>query len=106
MGNLLNSKETRAFRTRVGDIYGYLCYFCKERFEEYTLEHLIPICRGGSGRRLDNHALACLGCNGLKSGLTVEEFCESQGLSLDFYPRRGVLKDGVSEVLPLPINYR
>lgn len=106
MGNLLNSKETKFLRDRAGRVYGYLCYFCKERSETYTLEHLIPICRGGSGRRLENHALACAGCNNKKSGLTVEEFCEREGLDLSLFPRRGLLKDGITEVLPLPKDYR
>lgn len=40
------------------------CFWCNKflLFEETTLDHIVPLCRGG-GEEEDNHAIACNDCN-------------------------------------------
>lgn len=91
------------FRTRLLNRFGSRCYLCKEpfEFEELTLEHLVPMGRGGSVKRMENHALACDACQEAKGSLTVEEFISLYRLDPDRYTRRGVLKDGIHELRPI-----
>lgn len=91
------------FRTRLLRRFGNRCYLCKKpfKFEDLTLEHLIPMGRGGSVKRFDNHALACESCQEAKGSLTVEEFIDLYGLDSDKYKRRGVLREGVYELSPI-----
>lgn len=46
-----------------------ICEYCRSRADHsagvFTVEHIVPISRGGSDT-LDNLALACSGCNGHK----------------------------------------
>lgn len=99
-GTRLGSPEVRKYKIRAAEKFGLNCYFCKNKFslEELTLEHLIPVARGGSARSADNHALACFECNNLKSGLTVEEYCRVYQLDLRLFYRRGCLKADLSEI--------
>lgn len=103
MGTRLGSPEVRKYKERCAKTYGLRCYFCKQTFtlDTLTLEHLIPVARGGSARAINNHALACFECNNGKSGLTVEEYCAVYGKRLSNYHRRGELKVGLYEIGPV-----
>jgi len=55
------------------------CYYCCDLFDEKnqaktkTIEHVIPICRGGA-HSLENIVVACNQCNGRKSGMEPGEW--------------------------------
>lgn len=51
-----------------------VCYFCEQRFprEELTMEHVIPLSRGGRSTK-KNIVVACKQCNSLKKNRTVAE---------------------------------
>lgn len=51
-----------------------VCYFCEQKFprEELTMEHLIPLSRGGRSTK-KNIVVSCKQCNSLKKNLTVAE---------------------------------
>lgn len=51
-----------------------ICYLCGGKFsrEELTMEHLIPLSRGGRSTK-KNIVVACKQCNSLKKNLTVAE---------------------------------
>lgn len=51
-----------------------VCYFCEQRFprEQLTMEHLIPLSRGGRTTK-KNIVVSCKQCNSLKKNLTVAE---------------------------------
>ena len=51
-----------------------VCYFCEQKFprEELTMEHLIPVSRGGRTTK-KNIVVSCKQCNSLKKNLTVAE---------------------------------
>lgn len=96
----LGSPDVRKYKVRAAKLFGLTCYLCKNKFsfDELTLEHLIPVARGGTARGLDNHALACAECNNFKSGLTVEEYCRLYGLDTALYPRLGCLRADLTEI--------
>jgi len=50
------------------------CYLCGQHFgrEQLTMEHLIPLSRGGRSTK-KNIVVACKQCNSLKKNLTVAE---------------------------------
>lgn len=51
-----------------------ICYHCQQHFdrEELTMDHLIPIARGGRTTK-KNVVVACKQCNSLKKNLTIAE---------------------------------
>lgn len=51
-----------------------ICYHCEQKFsrEELTMDHLIPISRGGRSTK-KNIVVACKQCNSLKKNLTVAD---------------------------------
>lgn len=51
-----------------------LCYHCGQKFqrEDLTMDHLIPISRGGKSTK-KNIVVSCKQCNSLKKNLTVAE---------------------------------
>lgn len=63
-------------RQRLLDAYGPLCYICEREFppDELTIEHLVPVSRGGSEGSWDNQMLACRPCNAQKMNYTLEEY--------------------------------
>lgn len=69
----------------------YQCYFCKYhfKFNDLTLEHLLPVSRGGAKSDHRNHEVACQPCNNLKGDLTVDEFLIKYDLPSYYFPRRG-----------------
>jgi 5-methylcytosine-specific restriction endonuclease McrA len=52
------------------------CLYCHRRLTEETatLEHLVPVSRGGERWNRDNMALACATCNCCKGNRTLEEW--------------------------------
>lgn len=51
-----------------------VCYHCEQKFsvEELTMDHLIPLSRGGRSTK-KNIVVACKQCNSLKKNRTVAE---------------------------------
>jgi 5-methylcytosine-specific restriction protein A len=51
-----------------------VCYHCEKKFskENLTMDHLIPLSRGGRSSK-KNIVVACKGCNSHKKNLTVAE---------------------------------
>jgi 5-methylcytosine-specific restriction protein A len=51
-----------------------ICYHCEQKFsvEELTMDHLIPLSRGGRSTK-KNIVVACKQCNSLKKNRTVAE---------------------------------
>ena len=51
-----------------------VCYHCEQKFpkEDLTMDHLIPLARGGRSTK-KNIVVACKQCNSLKKNLTVAE---------------------------------
>ncbi len=51
-----------------------ICYYCKRKFpeEELTLDHIVPIARGGRSTR-GNLVVCCRACNQAKKYLTPAE---------------------------------
>lgn len=66
---MMTSKQKRSKKRQLVERYGYecRCYWCRSSFpiEQLTLDHLLPISRGGSNR-LENLRLACRSCNQLR----------------------------------------
>lgn len=58
---------------RLMESSGGLCYYCRDPFGEYHVDHMTPLCRGGSNS-LDNLAISCVKCNLQKGAKTAEEF--------------------------------
>jgi 5-methylcytosine-specific restriction endonuclease McrA len=67
-GNL--TKESVEFRFRY---YGYCCYYCGCNGCKLTIEHRIPISRGGTNHP-SNIVPACRTCNSKKGTKTEKEF--------------------------------
>lgn len=58
------------------DSQGGLCAYCESpMFDKWTVEHMTPVCRGGTND-WDNIALACGWCNSSKNDKTPEEYME------------------------------
>ena len=51
-----------------------ICYHCEKKFsrENLTMDHLIPLSRGGRSTK-KNIVVSCKPCNSLKKNLTVAE---------------------------------
>ncbi len=51
-----------------------ICYYCKEKFppEELTLDHIVPVVRGGRSTR-GNMVVCCRNCNAAKRCMTPAE---------------------------------
>ena len=54
-------------------LQGHRCYWCKTKFGKYTVDHYIPLTRGGSNWP-DNIVMACQPCNSAKGNKLPEEF--------------------------------
>lgn len=55
------------------------CYYCREKHNKLTIDHVIPISSGG-GHTLDNIVFACHLCNSKKRDLPANEFGGQFGL--------------------------
>jgi 5-methylcytosine-specific restriction endonuclease McrA len=71
--NKLASKDTHTAEDRLllFEKYNGLCIYCGN--EAKTIDHLIPLSRGGSNG-VENLAPACLSCNSSKGAKTYEEY--------------------------------
>lgn len=70
------SNKRRWERAHLIDKYGAVCALCRVPFvkmREITLDHVIPISKGGTDE-VSNYQLAHLACNQLKDNMTPEEF--------------------------------
>ena len=56
---------------------GNVCPGCNTEMSDPTLDHIIPLTRGGDNL-IDNLRLFCRSCNSQKGSLTWEEFIEKQ----------------------------
>ncbi len=54
------------------NLFGHRCAYCGERVEEITMDHVVPISRGGPHTR-DNVVPACRPCNSRKHNNTPQE---------------------------------
>lgn len=52
------------------------CYYCKNEFENFHIDHLIPLAKGGLHKEY-NIVLACPKCNIRKSAKMPDEFIKS-----------------------------
>jgi 5-methylcytosine-specific restriction protein A len=68
------AREMRASTWWKQQIGKGVCYFCEQKFsrEKLTMDHLIPLSRGGRSTK-KNIVVACKQCNSLKKNLTVAE---------------------------------
>lgn len=66
---------TQAERRKIFDRENGHCFHCGDpiQFDEFHIDHLHPIARGGSDD-MDNLAASCACCNLSKSDLTLEEW--------------------------------
>jgi len=65
-------RKTQWWRNRIGQ---GLCHYCRQEFKtgELTLDHLVPLVRGGRSTR-GNCVPACKQCNNLKKDLLPIEW--------------------------------
>ncbi|NJM09862.1 MAG: HNH endonuclease [Bdellovibrionaceae bacterium] len=63
----LKAREMRASSWWKQQIGKGVCYFCEQKFlrEQLTMDHLIPLSRGGRSTK-KNIVVACKQCNSLK----------------------------------------
>lgn len=59
---MMSPKRRASFRDRIITRYGTNCCWCSRPCVEPSLEHIIPVSRGGANS-LENLRLACLSCN-------------------------------------------
>lgn len=52
---------------------GHQCVYCYATSGPFELDHIIPLCRGGSNA-MGNLATACASCNRAKGSLTFHEW--------------------------------
>lgn len=58
---------------------GRVCSYCRDQTGPFEIDHVIPVCRGGSNN-LDNLAVSCCHCNRSKGALTGHEFLQERGV--------------------------
>jgi 5-methylcytosine-specific restriction protein A len=79
-------RQSQWWRQQVGQS---VCYHCKEKFrpEELTMDHLVPIARGGKSNK-KNCVPACKDCNSKKGHkmsveITLERMSEASKIRSD-----------------------
>lgn len=82
---LVSKKQSRQrFRRAILEAWGWRCAYCDSHLErQATLDHVIPVSRGGPTCR-SNLVAACASCNVAKSDQPLERWYRSQA----FYNRR------------------
>ncbi len=53
--------------------YGYFCTYCHKPYCILTLDHIVPLSKGGDNKKR-NCALACINCNRDKGALRASEW--------------------------------
>lgn len=68
------ARELRASQWWKQQIGKGICYHCEQKFsrDDLTMDHLIPISRGGRSTK-KNIVVSCKQCNSLKKNLTIAE---------------------------------
>lgn len=68
-------ETVRITRTQLNLKQDYRCFYCliKMKSNESTVDHLIPLARGGTWN-MDNLVASCNNCNQMKGSMTVSEF--------------------------------
>ena len=96
MGGLLAAKDLgirtggwmpKGWLTELCELQGWKCAYCRRPMKKTrkgvvtpstaTLDHALPISRGGRNQR-SNLVAACSSCNGAKGSMTAEEFNASR----------------------------
>lgn len=76
----MRSKRRRKIVQILIGFYGNRCYYCTRSFQEdpefRSLDHLIPLSRGGS-HELSNLVLCCIKCNNAKADMTWWEYVQT-----------------------------
>lgn len=93
MGRRKGVNVSPTTRLKLAELLPPRCYYCDKQFSSKrkpTLEHIIPVCRGGSNHS-SNLALTCYPCNFKKADMTGEEFLEFLGRGGEI-TRRGHMK--------------
>lgn len=93
----ISSKNVQARRRKIYESGGGLCGICKHivNFEEMTVDHIVPLSRGGSRKQLKNQQAAHYHCNVRKGNKIPNVTSESkrkryQRVCIRMeYPRRG-----------------
>lgn len=81
---ILRGQEAKATAKQIREAKekaGGRCFYCSECVENLTIDHVVPICNGGT-HTLDNIVFACHSCNSWKSGSNANEFGRRFGLLL------------------------
>ena len=66
----------------------YQCVYCQSPLDRPTIDHVIPLSKGGSYNRSCNLVTCCEACNKIKSSLTVEDFCRRKRINAVLIMRR------------------
>lgn len=112
-------------RYKVFDFYEGICVYCGTKVEKvkggFTVDHVIPMSRGGASR-YDNLVLSCNKCNKEKASFDIEEYREylwfrkfqsvmgsaMPGARLNFSCFRGLLKmarDEIERLVPNDVEF-
>lgn len=72
-GKSRSSRTKRRKRTLLFWKQGGKCFYCRNAFpiEKLTIDHLMPLSKGGSGLRIENLVLACSPCNNAKGARLI-----------------------------------
>ena len=67
-------RKRRRFKQRIYWRDRGLCAYCDKRvaFDKSTLDHVQPLCQGGSDRHKENFVISCQKCNAAKGALILE----------------------------------
>lgn len=88
MIRVLYGKHVPLNKRNVKILYGGKCAYCGETADPITLDHVIPVSRGGKSS-YDNLVIACSKCNSRKDNRTPRE----AGLSLKYKPYRPTIAE-------------
>lgn len=82
----------------------YTCQFCNRRLEagDLTIDHLIPIARGGLDE-ITNYVACCEPCNQRKADVPLEKFAQTVDIQVEEFPVHG---DPVIDNEALPVELR
>lgn len=82
----------------------YTCLFCNREFDksELTLDHLIPLSKGGLDEMI-NYVSCCRECNNRKADTSLHEFASSVNILIEALPVHG---DPIIDNVNIPIQIR
>lgn len=80
-----------ALRSLVRDRAGDCCEYCRAQgkfsHDSFSIEHIIPVSKGGAAEDPENLAWSCLGCNNFKYTATSAYDLVTAGIAPLFNPR-------------------